>query len=80
MKRYYRILKRTAGKEEDGRYYIFRNGAWQSDDANEIFGRLIGYDPSEPPDSPYAVGSTDILDTIEEISSMEAIKLTGGIL
>ena len=36
---------------------------------------LMGYDPSEPPDSPYAIGSTDVLDEIEEISKAKAIRI-----
>ncbi len=80
MKKYYLILERTVGKqEENGRYYVFRNGEWQLDVKNEIFERLIGYDPSEPPDSPYGIGNTDILDEIEEISYEKAMMLTGGI-
>ena len=80
MKKYYLILERTVGKqEENGWYYIFKNREWQWDANNEIFGRLIGYDPSEPPDSPYGIGCTDILDEIEEISYEKAMELTGGI-
>lgn len=80
MKKYYLILERTVGKqEENGWYYIFKNGEWQWDANNEIFERLIGYDPSEPPDSPYGIGCTDILDEIEEISHEKAMELTGSI-
>ncbi len=80
MKTYYLILDRSVGKqEENGWYYLFQNGEWQWDANNEIFERLIGYDPSEPPDSPYGIGCTDILDEIEEISYEKAIELTGGI-
>lgn len=28
----------------------------------------MGYDPSEPSDSPYGISCTDIMDDIEEIS------------
>ena len=80
MKTYYLILKRTVGKqEENGSYYIFRDGEWQLDSENEIFERLIGYDPSEPPGSPYGIGCTDILNEIEEISREKAMELTGGV-
>jgi len=38
------------------------------DENNIIFGKLIGYDEFEPDDSPYAIGSTSVMDTIEEIT------------
>ena len=80
MKTYYLILNRKVGKqEENGSYYIFRNGEWHLDSDNEIFDWLIGYDPSEPPDSPYRIGCLDILNEIEEISYEKAMELTGGI-
>lgn len=79
MKRYYLILNKTVGKEDNGLYFLFKNGEWQLDVKNEIFDRLIGFDPSEPADSPYGIGCMDILDEIDEISYEKAMELTGGI-
>ena len=36
---------------------------------------LMGYDPSEPVDSPYAIGNTSIIDEIEEISFDKAMRV-----
>ena len=36
---------------------------------------LVGYDPSEPADSPYAIGNTSIIDEIEEISFDKAMRV-----
>ena len=38
----------------------------------------MGYDPTEPPGSPYAIGNMSIMDEIEEITSEKAMELTGG--
>lgn len=35
----------------------------------------MGYDPSEPVDSPYAIGNTSIIDEIEEISFDKAMRV-----
>ena len=60
-------LKRF-GKYDGQNYYILINGKWMSDNDRIIFGKLIGYDEFEPDDSPYAIGSTSVMDTIEEIT------------
>jgi len=71
---YYLILNRQLGKEEDGKYYLYTNGSWVPDTKSTIFGRLMGFDPSEPADSPYAMGNIDIMDTIEPITEQQAIE------
>ena len=76
--RYYLIRKRTVGKWESGNYYFFEDGAWKHDLKSEILGLLIGFDPSEPPGSPYAIGCLDVLDKIENITREKALQLTGG--
>lgn len=60
-------LKRF-GKYDGQNYYIFKNGKWMPDHGGIIPGKLIGYDEFEPDDSPYAIGSTSVMDTIEEIT------------
>ncbi len=34
--------------------------------------RLMGYDPTEPPGSPYAMMNSSVMDEIEEISEEKA--------
>ena len=69
---YYLILNKQLGKEEDGKYYLYTNGNWVPDTKSTILGRLMGFDPSEPADSPYAMGNMDIMDTIEPITGQQA--------
>ena len=69
---YYLILNNKLGKEEDGKYYLYTNGSWVPDTKSTILGRLMGFDPSEPADSPYAIGNMDIMDTIELITDHQA--------
>ena len=71
---YYLILNRQLGKEEDGKYYLYTNGSWVPDTKSTILGRLMGFDPSEPADSPYAMGNMDIMDTIELITEHQALQ------
>ena len=69
---YYLILNKQLGKEEDGKYYLYTNGSWIPDTKSTILGRLMGFDLSEPADSPYAMGNMDIMDTIELITEQQA--------
>ena len=69
---YYLILNKQLGKEEDGKYYLYTNGSWIPDTKSTILGRLMGFDPSEPADSPYAMGNIDIMDTIDVITEQQA--------
>ncbi len=71
---YYLILNKQLGKEEDGKYYLYTNGSWVADTKSTILGRLMGFDPSEPADSPYAMGNMDIMDTIEVITEQQATE------
>ena len=71
---YYLIRNRTLGKKEGNSYYLFKDGSWVPDTKSTILGRLMGFDPSEPADSPYAMGNMDIMDTIEPITEQQAIE------
>ena len=75
---YYLIWHSVVGKQESGRYYIFRNGQWEPDNKSMIMDRLVGYDPSEPPGSPYGFGNGSVMAEMDEISQVEAMKLIGG--
>ena len=69
---YYLILNKQLGKEEDGKYYLYTNGSWVPDTKSTILGRLMGFDPGEPADSPYAMGNMDIMHTIDVITEEQA--------
>ena len=75
---YYLIKKRILGKkvEEKDRteYYLFQKESWIPDGRLLIFMYLMGYDPTEPEDSPYGIGNSDILEQIEEISLYQAAE------
>ena len=76
--RFFLICDYLIGKEEGGVFFLFRDRKWVLDTKNIIMDRLIGYDASEPADSPYAIGCTSVMDEIEEITYDEAKRLTGG--
>ena len=72
MTNYYLIRDKILGKNEDGKYYLFSDGKWEPDTSWYILGKLGGYDPDEPPGSPYGWGSSSIMDEIVAISEEEA--------
>jgi len=64
------------GKMDDYTYYLYdKNEGWIPDGKHLLADRLIGYDESEPKDSPYAIGNTDMLSRVNEISEEEATKI-----
>lgn len=73
---YYRIKDlNLLGKKEDYVPYLYKQGeGWIVDNDNVLMDRLIGYDDSEPADSPYKIGNTSIMDLVEELSGKEAEK------
>lgn len=75
---YYLILDEIIGKREGYDDYIFRDNGWVPDTRMMITRRLYGIDFSEPEDSPYAAGNTDIMDELEEISEEAALRLMAG--
>lgn len=77
--KYYLILDSIVGKEENGSYYLFRNGGWEPDLRSVIRDHLVGFDPSEPTDSPYRFGNGSVMAEIDEIPLEQAMKLTRGI-
>lgn len=72
---YYLIEKCRLGKKENVAFYLFIDAEWVWDEKNVIMDHLMGYDPSEPADSPYAIGNTSIIDEIEEISFDKAVRV-----
>ena len=76
---YYLVWKRMVAKRETCKThyndYLFINGRWIPDEDHVIVDHLVGYDPCEPEDSPYRIGSTSVLLEMEEISEEEAIAI-----
>lgn len=74
---YYLIWDSVVGKEDNGRYYLFENGQWNPDISSVIRDHLVGYDPSEPPGSPYGFGNGAVMAEMDEITYERAMELTG---
>ena len=76
---YYLIKDKTVGKRENkwnSEYdYLFEYGMWLTDTGNVIRDHLVGFDASEPEESPYRFGNTGIMMEMDEISEEQAMKL-----
>lgn len=70
--RYFLILGRTVGKRENGDFLYTLEKGWVPDTGNEISDRLMGYDETEPADSPYKMFNESIMEQIEAITEAEA--------
>jgi hypothetical protein len=75
--RYYKIHdKNLVGKIEENVCYIYdKDKGWIVDENNVLMDRLMGFDESEPPGSPYGFGNTDMLCRIDQITKDEAMRL-----
>lgn len=69
---YFLIENCLLAKEEDEKYYIFKEGKWELDFENVVWDHAMGFDPSEDLDSPYAFENLDIMNSIVDISEEEA--------
>ena len=59
--------------KQGGGYFLYKPGeGWVRDVDNVITDKLMGYDPSEPADSPYKMFNMSIMDQIETISEEQA--------
>lgn len=74
---YYRINDLDLlGKEEDYVPYLYKPGkGWVVDNNNILMDRIMGYDKSEPDDSPYGIGNLSMMERVQEISQKEAEKI-----
>jgi len=74
---YYRIKDLgLLGKEEDYVPYLYKPGkGWVVDNDNILMDRVMGFDDSEPDNSPYKIGSSSTMDLVKEISQKEADKI-----
>ena len=73
--KFYLIYDHILGKEEDGRYFLYKNKQWMPDSEYMIMDHLMGYDPGELSDSPYGIYCTDIMEEIKEISYKKAVEI-----
>lgn len=71
---YYHIIDlNLVGKEEGYVPYIYNmDSGWEVDRKNILMDRVMGYDASEPKDSPYSIGNTYMMSCIEKITEEEA--------
>uniref|UniRef100_UPI0006D0954F hypothetical protein n=1 Tax=Clostridium sp. NkU-1 TaxID=1095009 RepID=UPI0006D0954F len=78
---YYRIKDlNLLGKEEDYVPYLYKPGkGWAVDNDSILMDRVMGFDDSEPTNSPYKMGNSDILNLVEEISQKEADKIIANL-
>ena len=78
---YYHIKDlNVLAKEEDYVPYLFVSGkGWVVDNDNVLMDRIMGYDSSEPADSPYKMGNTDVMESVKEISEKEADKMIANL-
>ena len=79
MTNYYWIndLKIVA-KEADFVSYLYdmAKKEWVHDENKCLMDRRMGFDISEPADSPYRIGSSDMMDKVEEISEEKALEIS----
>ena len=68
---WYLIDNHILGKMDSLGCFIFNNGHWEEDTNNLIVDCILGYDPTE--EGPYALGNTEIMGRIQEITEIEAI-------
>ena len=70
IKMNYYLLKDSGlvAKGYSSTHWIYYDFSWHKDRESIVWSKLIGYDSSEPADSPYGIGSTSVMDEIEQIS------------
>ena len=78
MTKYYFIndLGIVAKSTDEGDFlFDTKHKKWVFDVNRKLLDRLIGFDSSEPDDSPYSFGNTEMLDRVEEISEDRALGI-----
>lgn len=53
--------------------FEYINNNWIERDNSEITDRLLGFDSSEPNDSPYVIGNTEIMESIKELTFSQVV-------
>lgn len=68
------------GKEEDYVPYLYKPGkGWVVDNDNILMDRVMGFDDSEPGNSPYKIGNSGTMDLVKEISQKEVDKIIANL-
>ncbi len=78
MSTFYRILDKKLVGRRDGmsECFVYDNiKGWIPDADHIIMDRIMGYDDSEEPGSPYRMGNSDMMSRIKEITEEEANKI-----
>ena len=73
VKRYY-LINGTLGMKSDEGCFLLKDRRWVPDTDHVIDDYLMGYDPTEPDDSPYKTGCQSIRNEIKEISEEQAVQ------
>ena len=55
-------------------FYVYGNGEWVYDKSNTFSDAVMGYDGGEPAGSPYGIGNSDGMESVEKISYEEFQK------
>lgn len=78
---YYHIKDlNMVAKEDEFVPYVYEPGkGWVVDKDHILMDRLMGYDNTEPADSPYRIGNTSMLEAVKEVSEKEAEKLIASL-
>ncbi|MCR4874458.1 MAG: hypothetical protein K5923_01780 [Clostridia bacterium] len=76
---YYLINDCIVGKsviyDRFSKEYIYEDGKWHVDKDWVIMDRIVGFNPNEPPDSPYAFGNDGIMSELKIISKEQAMDV-----
>ena len=75
--KFYLVLEKRLFCQFDNRTYEYVEGKWIDADGKEVKDRLMGYDPSEPSDSPYVIGNADIMAEIKKVTQEQVIEKYG---
>lgn len=71
---------KVVGKRENRIPFIYdKENGWAKDDNHIIMDRIMGYDASEPAESPYGIGNSDMMDRIDVVSEEEALRLINSL-
>ena len=75
--KFYSINNNRLLCKNDENAFEYKDNKWIEIDPSVITDRLMGYDSGEPSGSPYGIGSTDIMDSINELTQAQVIKTYG---
>ena len=62
-------------KGESLSFERYDRGNWVKETGNRLRDLYMGYDPDEPPGSPYGIGNALVMEELEMISEEEAMRM-----